>query len=95
MGSHFERQKLQEVLIATEWQLSIIGGGKTGPYVFDTKPSPINNYCGHVFSITLRTLLIAATNFSVLVAYCIWLVLILAIFLSEKYHSVLLKSKYN
>ena len=30
--------------------------------------------------ITLRTLLIAATNFSVLVAYCIWLVLILAIF---------------
>ena len=29
---------------------------------------------------TLRTLLIAATNFSVLVAYCIWLVLILAIF---------------
>ena len=29
---------------------------------------------------TLRTLLIAATNFSVLVAYWIWLVLILAIF---------------
>ena len=42
-------------------------------------------------SYTLGTLLIASTNFSVLVAYWIWLVL----FLSEKYHAVSLKSTYN
>ena len=37
-------------------------------------------YCKRANSITLRTLLIASTNFSVLVAYWIWLVFILAIF---------------
>ena len=39
---------------------------------------PSDNRAPHYFM--LRTLLIVATNFSVLVAYWIWLVLILAIF---------------